>query len=134
MGFINIIIFVLILSWSWCVIDTPSAVSETTHVQVQKDLKDIISGYIESQLPNVKNISFKRFWTESLNQSQIKASFAYSFEDLSNTVGESKIEIAGFANLRLNIAKNSWDLESLDVASNHVEFKQPIVVAPQVVQ
>ncbi len=128
MSFLNIILLTLLMCWSWAVSQMPNEIAQSTHVQIQRDLKSLIKGYIQKQLPQASNIKFHKFWTESINKNNVKASFSYSFSDESEKVGESTTGIEGAALLVKN--KDSWDLEQLNVTNNTLEFKKPLSITP----
>jgi hypothetical protein len=129
MGFINIIVLVLIMAWTWSVSNSPNAISQSTHISIQKDLKQLIGGYIQQQLPQSDKLVFHKFWTQTLNAKNVKATFSYSFSDKDNSSGASTTSIQGSAILVKN--DQSWDLEKLHVTDNAIEFKDPISITPE---
>lgn len=103
------------------------------HVGIQEDLKRLISSYIQENLPNSKNLLFDRFYTESVDDNKVKASFTYSFEDEDEQVGQARVEIEGYAVLNRGQETNEtleWTFDELVILNNQVDFKEPLKVNP----
>lgn len=119
--------------WSWSVIKAPALVPEDTHIGIQDDLKRVITEYIQENLPSAKDIRFDRFWTETLKESQVKASFAYSFEDGENA-DEARVGVEGHAILNRSKDDKSeydvWSLDELYVLNNRINFKEGVTIKP----
>ena len=81
MKIVSVLIFGAALIGTWAMVHNPRPVAESVHVGIQNDLKNIIADYVQKNLPDSKNLVFEKFWTETVNASQVKASFVYSFDN-----------------------------------------------------
>jgi len=131
MKYVSLLLLLYAMSYTWGLAHRKQAIPEQTHVGIQEDLKRVITDYIQENLPNSKNLIFKRFWTEPLSEEKVKASFVYSFEDANEQVGEARVEISGQAILsRQNETEETsiWSLDDLSVTSSQVDYKDPLNV------
>jgi len=136
MKFINMIILLGLLSYSWCLFNSPLTVSEEVQMNLQNHLKTIIFNYIDETLVNAKNIRFNKMTTESIDKNNIKALFKYSFEDGSDNAGVTVNQLTGYALLKKNLrisddnpdAEEYWDFESLRILNNDIEYKDGLKV------
>lgn len=131
MKIVSVFVFAIALAGSWKLAYSARPVSETVHMGIQDDLKRIIGEYIQKKLPNSKNIKFEKFWTETVKKNKVKAYFSYSFEDASETSGNVKTEIEGYATLN-KVSEDekeiTWSFDEIQVKDNHVEFLNPIKI------
>jgi len=113
--------------WSWSISKTPNLIPEDTHMGIQEDLKRVITDYIKENLPDVTEITFHKFWTETLRENKVKATFSYTFEEAGQDKPAASIGIAGYAILNRSREQNSaydiWSLDELNVENNHIVFK-----------
>lgn len=134
MKFIGVLVFLLAMNWSWSLIHSPTSISQSVHLGIQEDVKQIISTYIQENLPNSQNLTFDRFWTEKLKEGKVKASFIYSFEDENAEVGAAKVQVEGFAVLNKTPEETKdyevWSFDELHILDNQIEFKEPLKVSP----
>lgn len=134
MKFISLIILFALLNWTWGLTTSTRTLDQNVHVNIQEDVKNLITDYIRENLPNSQNLRFERLWTEKMKDSQIKASFIYSFEDENATIGAARVSIEGYAllNRKADEADQTqvWSLDDLYIMNNHVEFKDGIRVSP----
>ncbi len=133
MKYLSVIIFLSAMSWTWGLTNRELPISERVHVGIQEDLKRLISDYIQENLPNSKNLLFDRFYTESLDDNKVKASFTYSFEDEDEQIGQARVQIEGYAVLNRGQETNEtieWTFDELVILNNQVDFKEPLKVNP----
>lgn len=131
MKIISVVVFTAALIGSWYMARAQGPMSQSVHVGVQNDLKNIIAEYVQKNLPESKNLRFDKFWTETVKKDRIKAYFLYSFEDASQTSGPTRVEISGSA--ILNKVDESpetvtYSLDQLQILDNKVEFEEPIQI------
>lgn len=134
MKIISLLVFVFALIGSWYLTHREHAIPEAVHVGIQDELKQIIADFIQKNLPNSKNLVFKRFWTESLQKNKIKASFTYSFDDVNENSGPVNMEIEGYAILNKvseNPDSTEWSFDELKVLNNGLEFREPLRISPK---
>jgi hypothetical protein len=135
MKFISLILIFLLMQWTWGLATSSRTLSQDVHLGIQEDLKGLITDYIQENLPNSKNLKFERFWTERVKDSQIRASFVYSFEDETAGGEEARVGIEGEALLNRKAdgpdATQVWSLDEITVLNNRVEFKDGIKISPK---
>lgn len=137
MKFLNLVLLVFILSWSWAVMQKQPMVHQEIHYSIQTELKTLIENSIKTQLPTAQNVRFARFWTESMGASKIKASFLYSFEDAATQASEqADLSFEGYAILNKS-SENSgdkdiefWNLDELKIENNTIEYNNGVVITP----
>ncbi|MBX7231199.1 MAG: hypothetical protein K1X29_03840 [Bdellovibrionales bacterium] len=131
MKYFSLIIILFMMGLSWRIHHFNFSLTEQTHMELQDELKKLITDYVQQQLPNSQNLQFNRFWTETVNNKKIKASFIYSFEDDDDDIGKAQVEIEGYAILNQtdeHSSRVSWSLDTLVVSNNNIEFKEPLTV------
>lgn len=128
---------VLLLSWSWAVIQKRPLMHQEIHYSIQTELKTLIETSIKSQLPSAQNVQFTRFWTESLGNKKMKASFLYSFEDSAAEAAEqAELSFEGYAILNRSTESSGdenvelWNLDELKIENNTIEYNNGVVITP----
>lgn len=133
MKFISPILFLIAMSWTWCLSMAAQPVPESVHLGVQTNLKRIITEYVQKNLATAKNVQFDKMWTEVIKKDRIKAVFAYTFVDENKENGDAKVQIEGFAILnKSNETADSmdWSFDELHILNNSVDYKDPIRITP----
>jgi hypothetical protein len=130
MKIISLLIFSSALIGSWALVHAPRPVAESVHIGIQNDLRNIISEYVQKNLPDSKNLVFQKFWTETVTKNQVKAVFVYSFDNKDG--GETaNVEIGGEAILN-KVAETpemvTWSFDQLTISDNKVTFTDPIQI------
>ncbi len=135
MKYLSLIIFFVLLQWSWNVSHRPAKIGEDIHIGIQDDLKKFIENYIKENLPTARNLKFDKFWTETIKKDKVKASFSYSFEDQEEKTGPTRVQIEGFAVLNHDTSENEknekfdyWNLDELSILNNNIDFKDPLQI------
>jgi hypothetical protein len=131
MKIISLVVFLIALIGSWFLSHREATVPESVHAGIQSDLKQIITEYVQKNLPNAKGIVFKKFWTETIAKNKIKATFAYTFDDTNDKSGSIGMEIDGYAILNKvseNAEQMEWSFDELHINNNSVEFKDPLKI------
>lgn len=130
MKIVSVLIFGAALIGSWAVVHAPRPVSESVHIGIQNDLKNIIAEYVQKNLPESKNLKFEKFWTQTVKADQVKASFVYSFDNDDN--GEAaQVQIEGSALLNKvdeTPETVTWSFDQLTISDNKVTFTEPIQI------
>ncbi len=129
MKIVSVVFFTGALIGSWYLMRAHSPISEAMHMDIQNDLKQIITEYVEKSLPQSKNLRFEKFWTEAVKPTKVKAFFAYSFEDQSEENGATLMRIEGSAVLnKIEQTEETvtWSLDELKIQDNQVDFQEPI--------
>ncbi len=135
MRYLSLIVIVFFMWWSWSATKNPNLIPEDTHVGIQEDLKRVITEYVKDNLPNVKEVKFNKFWTQTLEENRVKAVFSYTFDDdgtdqtgaTATSKSAATVGVAGYAILNHSKQENSeydvWSLDELNVENNHIIFK-----------
>lgn len=129
MKIVSILVFFGAMVGSWSLVHSSRPVAESMHVGIQNDLKNIITDYVQKQLPNSQNLQFEKFWTEAVKKNRVRASFIYSFEDLGEESGPVVTEISGYAILNKvdETPENvTWSLDELNIQDSTVNFQDPV--------
>lgn len=131
MKVVSVLILAAALIGSWKAVYSKQPVSESVHVGIQNDLKNIITEYVQKNLPEVKNLRFERMWTETIKPHRVRANFIYSFEETGENGEPAVVEINGSATLNKvdetpEVA--TWSFDELKILDNTVNFTQAIEV------
>lgn len=131
MKVISVLVFTAALIGSWVMVHAKKPVAESVHIGIQNDLRNIITEYVQKNLPESKNLRFEKMWTETLNKNRVKAHFVYSFEDVSETGEPALVEISGSA--MLNKVEETpematWSFDQLQILDNKVQFSEPVQI------
>lgn len=130
MKIISLIVFLAAIIGTWHFSHRALAVPESIHVDIQNELKQIIADYVHKQLPTSKNVVFTRFWTQTVNPTKVKASFAYSFDDDGKN-GPTTVDINGYAILnksKEDANSEEWSFDELHISDSGVDFQQPLTI------
>jgi hypothetical protein len=134
MKYLSLLFIVFLMWWSWGAIQSPTLLPEDTHIGIQEDLRRVISEYIQENMPTAQDLKFEKFWTETVKESQVKATFAYSFTDMSSETeeGTARVGVEGHAILNRSREENSeydiWSLDELYVLNNKVTFQEGVTI------
>lgn len=136
MKYISVLIFLLAMHWTWGLAYHERPISERVHIDIQTDIKKILTEYIDQNVPNSKDLRFEKFWTEPLNDNQIKVSFIYSFDDSAEQTGEARVKIDGHVTLtrRPEPGSTEWTYEEWIIENNQVDFKDALQISPNQTQ
>ncbi len=134
MKIVSALIFLGALVGSWIAVHAKKPVSESVHIGIQNDLRNIITEYVQKNLPESRNLRFEKMWTETIKKDRVKAHFVYSFEDASQTGEPALVEIQGSALLN-KIEETpemaTWSFDQLQILDNKVQFSEPIQITAQ---
>jgi hypothetical protein len=132
MKYISTVILLAVIFWSWTAVNAPSAVPLVTHVGLQDNLKEIIKTKIHDMLPNANQIVFSQMETRTLTDTQVEATFSYSYKEKSaGTEPGVKTTLSGRAILNQHAVpapdKNepveySWSFDKLEMNGQVIDF------------
>lgn len=131
MKVVSVLVFAVALVGSWVMVHAKRPVAESVHIGIQNDLRNIITEYVQKNLPNSKNLRFERLWTETVKKDRVKANFVYSFEDIREGTEPALVEIQGWAVLNKvgeTPEMTTWSLDQLQILDSMVEFSEPIQI------
>jgi hypothetical protein len=128
------LVFAAALIGSWVMVHAKKPVSESVHIGIQNDLRNIITEYVQKNLPESKNLRFEKMWTETVKKDRVKANFVYTFEDSSQGAESALVEIHGSALLN-KIEETpemaTWSFDQLQILDNKVQFSEPIQITAE---
>jgi hypothetical protein len=107
-------------------------VAESVHIGIQNDLRNIITEYVQKNLPQSKNLRFEKMWTETLKKDKVAAYFVYSFEDNSQGSEPATVQVNGRAILnKVNETPQmaTWSFDELKILDNEVNFSEPLQIS-----
>ncbi|OQW50482.1 MAG: hypothetical protein A4S09_01430 [Proteobacteria bacterium SG_bin7] len=136
MKFVGVSVFLIALKWTWSLALCEPVVDARTHVQVQQELRGIISQVISQLRPSATHLKFNSIWTEDLGDNILRAHFNYSFKDQDESGEEVMQTEEGFGTLNRikderNSDTNAWSLDEVTVSQEVIDFKKGVVIAPK---
>jgi hypothetical protein len=130
MRYISLLFILFLMGVSWAAMHSPSAVPETTHIDIQDDIKSMIRDTVAKAIPQVKDLKFDRFWTQSVTKDQVKAVFSFSFENAAEATDRARYGISGHALLTYDAATGRWNLKGPYFENNEITFKDGMIIRP----
>lgn len=131
MKIVSVMVFLVALIGSWMLVHAKRPVAESVHIGIQNDLRNIITEYVQKNLPESKNLRFEKLWTETVKKDKVRAHFVYSFEDKTESGEPAVVEITGSAMLN-KIEETpemaTWSFDQLQILDNHVNFTEPVKI------
>ncbi len=131
MKIVSLVLVLAALIGTWRLAHSRGPMTQAVHVGIQADLKRIITEYVQTNRPDSKDLRFQKFWTETLKDGKIKATFTYTFQDTTEESGLTELEISGVAVLN-KIDENpetvTYSLDELQVLDNSIRFEEPIQI------
>ena len=126
------VLFLICLISTWFIFYQGSQYTEELHINLQEQLKVVITEALLQNDPTVYNIQFQKMSTQNTNkQNQIKAYFQYSFDDKDGV----NISVKGHALMKkksVNAAKNYalWIVTDIQTQNTQLKFQKPITLFP----
>ena len=128
-SFFTIVVFVFFLLFTWLYLSKPSVQiqeEEKVHSFLQTEFQNLLSNFIETQHPEVTEISFQKVWTKKTAlPSEIKIFFNYSLTIDGEAGGETVL--TGSALLK-EVHKKTWQVRNFKVKNTEVEFSDPLFI------
>src|SRR5574343_449643 len=81
MKILSLIVFVILLIWSWQLVHSTTPLDFETHSDIQNKMMDLIEKTIKSKKPDTKDIEIIKMWTQNAGEHKIKAQFSYKFTE-----------------------------------------------------
>ncbi len=127
MRFLGLFVLFAALYITWGLFNGNNVVvSESVHVQIQKNLvKKIIQEVIVSN-PKAYNIEVSEFWTETIDEKNIVAYFKFQFEEKGL---EEDLKVTKNGQIRLSKAKQikgveQWEVKGASLKGQKIDFKK----------
>lgn len=123
-------LFIIVLMYlSWSAANTPLRLAEGTHIDIQDDIKMMIVETMNEHLPGVQSFQFENFWTENLENGDVRAEFSFSFENANEPDG-ARYGVSGYAALTPGKTKQVWNITKLVFNQDAIQFKDGLVITP----
>lgn len=133
MKILSLIVFVVLLSWTWQVVHSSSPIGFETHTDIQAKMKELIESTIKSRKPDTKSVEIVKIWTQDLGDRKIKADFSYKFIETNAQNESTERLIAGeavlFRDLSDNPSLDQWTVQSLTTKGDSISFNEGSVVS-----
>ncbi len=127
MKILSLIVFVILLVWSWHLVHSTTPLDFETHSGIQNKMMELIENTILSKKPNSKDIDIIKIWTQNAGDHKIKSTFTYRFNEPSGTEMVERV-IEGEAILFRDISDNptvdKWVIQSLLTKGDNISFSE----------
>jgi hypothetical protein len=134
MKYLSVLVFAILLAWTWNMIHREATISFETHAGIQEKLAQLIQQTILSKKPEASDIRIHKIWTEPETATKVLAHFIYSFQE-PDTNGKSLTnQIQGEGVLEKQPDDGSgldrWSLTQVKATSDAVTFEEGLIVTP----
>ncbi len=123
-----LILFVFLLISTWLMFHQPPHHSKHLHLNLQTQLKQLITNTLSKKNPSIENIQFQKMWTQDGNNpNTIIASFQYSFDhEKTNT------QVSGQATIVKQPPTSAkehelWIVQSIQTDDTVLEIQDPVL-------
>lgn len=134
MKILSLIVFVVLLSWTWHVVHSNSPIDFETHSDIQNKMKELIEATIKSKKPDTKSVEIVKIWTQDLGDRKVRATFTYKFVETNSQNESTERMIDGEAILFRDISDNpsvdQWTLKELKTKGDAISFSDGSTVSP----
>ncbi len=134
MKILSLIVFVILLSWTWHVVHSTSPIDFETHSDIQQKMKELIETTIKSRKPDTKAIEVTKIWTQDVGDRKIKADFTYKFIETTAQNETTERIIEGSAVLFRDVSDNpsldQWTVQSLSTIGDSISFSEGSTITP----
>lgn len=131
MKYISVLVFAVVLAWTWHVIHSSSAISFETHSGIQEKLANLITQTIKAKRPAATDILIEKLWTEAVNDDKVEAHFLYSYKDQSEGgVVTRQIEGDGTLERQKSQTENEerWSLTKVHTSNDAISFDDAMII------
>lgn len=134
MKYLGVLVFVLLLAWTWNVIHRESSISFETHAGIQEKLAQLIQQTIQNKRPQASSIRIEKIWTETTGPDRVMAHFIYSFQEPDVNGSTTTSQITGQGVLEKQDDDGSgldrWSLTQVKTTNDAVIFEEGLLVTP----
>ena len=136
MKYLSLLVFIILLSSTWYVINSEANVPLETHIGIQTRLSQLIVDTIRAKKPSAIGVSVESVWTEPYGDGKplrVKAHFAYRFSEPSGDSGkvDSRIEGEGLLEKQADDGSgmDHWLLNNVKTNNDSVSFEQAMLIS-----
>lgn len=134
MKILSLIVFVILLTWTWHVVHSSSPIDFETHSDIQSKMKELIESTIKSRKPDTKSVEIIKIWTRDIGDRKIQADFTYRFIETTSQNESTERVIDGQAVLFRDVSDNpsidQWTVQSLVTKGDSISFNEGSTVSP----
>lgn len=134
MKYLSLIIFVVLLAWTWNLIHREPIISFETHAGIQEKLAQLIQQTVLSKKPQATDIRIQKIWTEPQGADKVQAHFVYSFEEPDTNGKNLTNQITAQGLLEKQADDGSglerWSLTKVQTTNDAVTFEDGLYVTP----
>jgi hypothetical protein len=135
MKYLSVIIFAVLMSWTWFVINSEDSIPLETHAGIQAKLGSLIEETIHTKKPQATEFSIDSLWTEPVENShgkKVQAHFSYRFKEPTESGGITQSIIKGVGLLEKQSDDDSdvgkWTLSEVKTTGDSVIFQDAITI------
>lgn len=133
MKILSLIVFVILLIWSWQLVHSTTPLDFETHSDIQNKMMDLIEKTIKSKKPDTKDIEIIKMWTQNVGEHKIKAQFSYKFTEPAGNENVERV-IEGEAVLARDYSDNptvdKWVIQSLQTKGDNISYTEGSLITP----
>lgn len=120
------IFLIAALIWTWNIVHGESTPNFSTHINIQNELRQIISDSITKKYPEARQTNIYQLWTEVEKQNIIKATLAYRFEAPNESGQWTQFDIQASALLKkdTSVEEDVWVLNQLVANHSSLTFSE----------
>lgn len=117
---------IIALIWTWNIVHGESSPNFSTHVNIQNELREIITSSILKKYPEARQTNIYQLWTEVEKQNLIKATLAYRFEAPDENGAWTQFDIQASALLKKDetVTEDVWVLNQLLANHSSLSFSE----------
>ncbi len=137
MKYLSVLVFAILLSSTWYIINSEASISLETHIGIQSKLGQLIIDTVKAKKPTATEIQVEQVWTEphgSGKPVRVKAHFAYRFSEPSADGGKVDSLIEGEGLLEKQNSEvasdglDHWVLTNVKTNNDIVTFEKAQII------
>jgi hypothetical protein len=132
MKYLSVVLFTVLLAWTWSIVHNSSPVAFETHAAIQTKVADIIVQKLMSAKPNVSEVTVDQIWTELVNDNNVIAHFNYRYKEPVGESGVTENKMSGTGRLtRLpddGSGTDRWRLSDVKTSNDSVAFEEALII------
>lgn len=134
MKYFSVLVFAVLLAWTWNMIHHSQAISFETHAGIQEKLAQLIQQTVLQKKPDASNVHIQKIWTEPQSPDKVLAHFIYSFQepDTGGKMLTNQIQGQGLLERQADDGSglDRWSLTQVKTTNDAVVFEDGLLVTP----
>jgi len=132
MKYLSIVIFLVLMVWTWTIVHRESSVPFETHAGIQNKMVQVIADTVKSKKPDATDIFVDKIWTELVSEGKVRAHFSYSFKAPTSAGALTESQITGEGMLEHQPDDGSgfdrWKLYDIKTTSDAIRFEEALLI------